>query len=403
MRRIVITGYGAVSVLGSTKDSIADSLYYGKCGIVLDAQRRERGFLSALTGHIRDFSSPHLSRKQKKTMPLFVQQSFEALRMAIEEARLGQEERKSLRCGLVFGNDSSIEAGFALYKQYERVERTSELGSHHLFSVMNSTVTMNLGVLFGIQGGCWTVSGACASGLLAVGQGFDAISMGRSDIMLCGAAQEISPEAVCAFDGLGAFSKCEIPEKASRPFDARRDGLVPSGGAAAVVLEEREHALKRHAPIYGEILGFGYSSDGASLIQPNGTGLARAITMAIEGGKCSPGDITEINAHATSTVIGDAMEAKALQMVFGSSIPPVLALKSLTGHEFWMSGASQIVYGLIMAEKRFLAGAPSFESGDTDTMCLNVLKKTVDRAPETMLCEAAGFGGCNAALLLSFP
>ncbi|MCR5259346.1 MAG: beta-ketoacyl-[acyl-carrier-protein] synthase family protein [Desulfovibrio sp.] len=402
MRRTVITGIGAVSVLGLTREAIATSLYQGRSGIVSDQSRTAIGFRSTLTGRIDGFACPALSRKQKKSMPLFVQQAWDALRQAIEDASLPEETLRSERCGLVFGNDSSVGAAFDLAKLAGAGTPTSDLGSGHMFRIMNSTVSMNLGVLYGVRGCSWTASGACASGLLAVGQAFDCIRLGRQDVMLCGGAQELAPEAVCAFDGLGAFSVNSIPERASRPFDAARDGLVPSGGAAALVLEEREHAINRGARILGELLGWGYSSDGASLISPSPEGLGRAMRMALEDARAAPDTITEINAHATSTVLGDAMEAQNLRSLFGEAMPRVLTLKSLAGHEFWMAGASQLVYSAIMARKGFLAGSPNFERGEDATAGIPVLSHTLDEPPRRMLCNAAGFGGCNASMVVDF-
>jgi 3-oxoacyl-[acyl-carrier-protein] synthase-1 len=265
---------------------------------------------------------------------------------------------------------------------------------------MNSTITMNLNVLLGNTGAGWTVSAACASGAYAIGQAADCIRLGRQDRMLCGAAQELNRQAVSAFDGLGAFSTRSPAEDASRPFDKGRDGLVPSGGAAALVLEDWETARKREASILAEILGFGCSADGEALSLPSHTGLARAMRMALQEAGLKPADIDLVNAHATSTPAGDAAEAANLRSVFASACPPVMALKSLTGHELWMSGASQAVYAVIMAERGFTAGTRNFEAPDESTAGIPVLDRAVDAPPRVVLCNAAGFGGSNACLVL---
>ncbi len=415
MRRVVITGVGAISVLGLDHASIAKSLYEGSSGITADLDRLKVGFRSPLTGHIVGFNgASYLSRKERKTMSEFVQQAYVATLQAIEQAALPKELLQSSRCGIIFGNDSTVEACFELAALRREPDLTSSLGSGHMFKIMNSTLSMNLGVLLGISGGSWTISAACASGLLAIGQAADAIRLGRQDIMVCGAAQELGAETISAFDGLGAFSVNEEAHKASRPFDVKRDGLVPSGGAAALILEEYEHAKKRNAPILGEICGFGYSSDGCELVAPSRTGLAYAMRMALNDAKMQPSDITEINAHATSTPQGDAAEAHNMQTVFtpeyleqcakdpSKAKLKVLALKALTGHEFWMAGSAQVVYACLMAQKGFCAGSPNFEKGDAETHCIPVLNKSIDTPPRTMLCNAAGFGGSNSSLIVTF-
>jgi 3-oxoacyl-[acyl-carrier-protein] synthase-1 len=218
--------------------------------------------------------------------------------------------------------------------------------------------------------------------------------------MLCGAAQELNWQSVSSFDGLGAFSTHSPAEDASRPFDKGRDGLVPSGGAAALILEDYETARKRGVPVLAEILGFGCGSDGEALSLPSHAGLARAMRMALREAGLNATDIDCINAHATSTLQGDAAEAANLRSMFGLECPPVMALKSLTGHELWMSGASQAAYAVIMAGLGFTAGTRNFEAPDESTAGIPVLDRTVDAPPRVMLCNAAGFGGSNACLLL---
>jgi 3-oxoacyl-[acyl-carrier-protein] synthase-1 len=403
MQNVVITGFGAISVLGQNHEAIAQALYQGKSGIVADEERKKLGFRSILTGKISGFDgNNYANRKQRKSMPEFVQQAYAALRQAIEQANLPEAVLHSPQCGLIFGNDSTASAAFELAALRQQGGETSSLGSGHMFKIMNSTITMNLGVLLGINGGSWTVSAACASGLLAIGQAVDCIRLGRQEVMLCGGAQELDAEAISAFDGLGAFSINPQAHKASRPFDAQRDGLVPSGGAAALVLESEEHARKRGVPILGTILGWGYSSDGCELAAPSKTGLGQAMRMAMRDAHITPAEITEINAHATSTKRGDAAEAANIASVFGTNCPPVLTLKSLTGHEFWMAGAAQIVYASLMAQKGFCAGSPNFICGDAETAAVPVLAQSIDQPPRIMLCNAAGFGGSNASMVVSF-
>jgi len=403
MHNVVITGVGAISVLGTDPESIAKALYHGSSGIVNDETRKAYGFRSILTGAISNFdASSFLNRKQTRSMPEFAQQAYIALMQAISQAQLPESIIQSEHCGIIFSNDSTVASAFALAeKKSQGVENTS-LGSGHIFKIMNSTVSMNLGIMLGVKGASWTVSSACSGGLLAVSQATDAIRLGRQEVMFCGGAQELNPEGVCAFDGLTAFSVHADPKNASRPFDKLRDGLVPSGGAAALVLESEEHAKKRGARILGKILGTGYSADGQDLVVPSHQGLALAMRRALKEANLQARDITEINAHATSTVVGDISEAINIYSVFGDACPPVMALKSLTGHEFWMAGASQIVYATLMAERGFTAGTPTFFEGDEHTCRMNILKETASTPPRRILCNAAGFGGSNASVIVGY-
>lgn len=403
MRRVVITGVGMVSVLGLTRDSIAQALYYGRSGIVFEPERLEQGMRSGLTGRITDFDTGRfLNRKQRKSMPDFAVQAHAAVMDALQQAQLAPEQVRYEDCGLVFGNDSSVLACLEQATALRDSGSTMGMGSGHVFRCMNSTISMNLNALLGNLGPSWTISSACASGSHAVGMAADYIRLGRLNRVICGAAQETGWQAVSAFDGLGAFSLNPSPEHASRPFDANRDGLVPSGGAAALVLEDYALALQRGAPILGEILGFGCSSDGEGLAAPSHSGLARAMSMALSEAHVTPADIDIINAHATSTPRGDAAEAANIRAVFSSACPPVTALKSLTGHELWMSGAAQVAYAAIMSEKGFTAGTRNFAAPDVDTAGLPILTRSLDRPPGLMLCNAAGFGGSNACLVVRF-
>lgn len=399
MERVVITGTGIVSVLGVTQDAVGESLYTGRSGIVHDPSRRELGFQSDLTGRIDGFVPDRfLSRKQRKSMPLFAVQAHAAVMDALTQAGLEPADVANDRSGLVFGNDSSALAAIEQWEAFKEARTTLMLGSGHVFRGMTSTITLNLNALLGIRGACWTLGAACASGLYAIGQAADLIRLGRQDIVICGGAQELCMEALPGFDGLGAFSVNACAGEASRPFDAARDGLVPSGGAAALILESHARAAARGAHILGEIAGFGFSSDGTALSTPSPEGLSRAMRMALHEAGWGTADV--INAHATSTPVGDAAEAANLRAVFGPDCPPVMALKSLTGHELWMSGAAQVVYALIMAERGFTAATRNFREPDAGTAGIPVLTTRLPEPPRSVLCNAAGFGGINASLAL---
>lgn len=404
MHKVAITGIGIVSCLGCDPETVGAALRAGHSGIVVDEERRRRGFRSPLTGVIRDFDPARvLSKKQRKTMPDFAVQAYAAARDALAMAGLGADDIANDRTGLVFGCDSTCIAAIEQVELLRERGETMLIGSGQVFRSMNSTVTMNLNTLLRTRGACWTLSSACSSGGHAVGQAADLIAFGRQDRVVCGGAQEINWESMCSFDGLGAFSThCDAPEAASRPFDARRDGLVPSGGAAALVLERYDLATARGAEILGEVAGYGFSSDGEHISVPSRDGLQRAMRMALENAAMGPEEVDYLCAHATSTPAGDAAEAENILAVFGGTTPLVSSLKSMTGHELWMSGASQVVYTTIMARQGFIAPNINFSEPDEWSARLRIVTETIDRSPRTALCNSAGFGGTNASLSLRF-
>ncbi len=404
MKRVVITGTGIVSCIGIGKQAVAESLYHGRSGIGIDPEREEMGFYSPLTGLIPDFDPPqYLGRKQRKTLPEFGVQAYAAVSEALQESGLKPEDVKNDHTGLIFGVDSSCRASVRQADLLRERGRTGSIGSGAIFRSMNSTVTMNLNVILGTKGACWTLSSACSSGGNAVGQAYDLISLGRQKRVICGGAQEINWESMCSFDGLGAFSRhTREPEKASRPFDAGRDGLVPSGGAAALVLEDREEALKRGAAIIGEVRGYGFSSDGYLLSVPSPTGLARAMRAALENAAWTAEEIDYICAHATATSSGDAAEAQNIKEIFSGCSPRISSLKSMTGHELWMAGASHVVYSCLMAGGGFIAPNINLSTLDAAARDLNIVRETVPEKPRKVMCNSSGFGGTNCALVLEF-
>ncbi len=404
MHRVAITGVGIVSCLGCGWESVSEALRTGRSGIVVDEERQRLGFRSPLTGVIRDFDAKRvLSKKQRKTMPDFAIQAYSAASDALVMAGLGEDAIGNDQTGLVFGCDSTCIAAIEQVELLRERGETKLIGSGQVFRSMNSTVTMNLNTLLHTQGACWTISSACSSGGHAVGQAADLIAFGRQERVICGGAQEINWQSMCSFDGLGAFStRIDQPQAASRPFDAQRDGLVPSGGAAALVLERYDLAKARGATILGEVKGYGFSSDGEHLSVPSRNGLQRAMRMALTNAVLQPVDIDYLSAHATSTLAGDAAEAENITAVFGDETPWVSSLKSMTGHELWMSGASQAVYSVIMARGGFIAPNINFSEPDEYSKRLKIAVATVSQAPEHILCNSAGFGGTNACLVLGF-
>jgi 3-oxoacyl-[acyl-carrier-protein] synthase-1 len=404
MHRVAITGIGIISCLGNDIESVGKALRRGESGVVFDPEREKVGFRSPLTGAIRDFAPRNfLSKKQCKTMPDFAVQAYAAATDAIRMSGLSPEEVRNEETGLVFGCDSSCIAAVEQVDLLRERGETKLIGSGQVFRSMTSCITMNLNTLLQTRGACWTISSACSSGGHAVGQAADLIALGRQERVICGGAQEINWESMCSFDALGAFSiRLQDPKGASRPFDAHRDGLVPGGGAVAIVLERLDKAKERGAVVLGEIRGYGFSSDGNHISIPSDDGLQRAMRKAIALAGLQPGDIDYICAHATSTQAGDAAEARNISAVFGPTTPWVSSLKSMTGHELWMSGASQVVYSTIMAMEGFIAPNINFSKPDEDSAKLAIAVETIPHPPEHVLCNAAGFGGTNSCLVLSF-
>ena len=402
MKRVVITGMGIWSCLGKSLDEVRDSLYYGKSGIILDPVRKEMGFRSGLTAKvdIPDLKGV-LSRSQRAYMPEQAKYAYCATVEALRNAGIDQDYLDKYDVGLLYGNDSTVDPAVRAVDTIREKRDTTLCGSGAIFQSMNSTVTMNLGTIFRLRGINLTVSGACASGAHAIGLGALLIQTGLQDMIVCGGAQEVNPFSVGSFDGISAFSiREDAPEKASRPFDRDRDGLVPGGGAATVIIEEYEHAVRRGAPIIAEVLGYGFSANGDHISSPNVVGPSKSLRMAIERAGIGIDEIGYINAHATSTHVGDTNEAKAIYNVFGDRHIEVTSTKSQTGHEMWMAGASEIIYSMLMMQNDFIAANLNFENPDEDSAKLLIPNKRIDKHFDTFLSNSFGFGGTNATLVV---
>ena len=402
MNRVVITGMGIWSCLGTTLEEVRQSLYTGKSGIVLDPVRKEMGFRSGLTSFVpKPELKGELPRSQRVYMPEPAQYAYCATRDALRDAGIDQEYLNTHEVGLLYGNDSTADAVYNSVQKIIDKKDTMLCGSGAIFQSMNSTVTMNLGVIFSLKGINLTVSGACASGSHAIGLGALLIQNGLQEMVVCGGAQEVNMAATGSFDGISAFSTREDnPAAASRPFDRDRDGLVPGGGAATVILESYESAVRRGAPILAEVLGYGFSANGDHISSPNVDGPTRSLEMAIRRAGVKVSDIGYVNAHATSTHVGDANEAKALLRVFGERTVPVTSTKSQTGHEMWMAGASEVVYSMLMMKNGFIGGSINFEHPDEDSEHLLIPATTIERHFDIFLSNSFGFGGTNSTLVI---
>ena len=403
MRRVVITGMGIWSCLGTDIGTVRQSLYEGKSGIGLKSERLEYGYRSGLTGIVETpvITKQMVDRHTRAGMSEEAQYAYMASRQAFEQAHVTDDFLRENEVGCIFGNDSSAKPVIESSKIMDEKHDSAMLGYGLIFQSMNSTVNMNLSTIFHLRGINFTVSAACASGSHSIGLGYMLIRQGLQDMVLCGGAQETNYYSMASFDALNAFSiRMDEPTKASRPFDKDRDGLIPSGGAAALVLEDYDHAVARGANILAEVVGYGFSSNGGGISEPSDNGSVIAMTRALNDAGLTPDDIDYINAHATSTVQGDMYEAIALDRMFRGRRALISSTKSMTGHECWMAGASEIVYSIIMMQNNFVAPNINFENPDEYSEKLNLTAKTIDTEVNTVLSNSFGFGGTNSALVI---
>jgi 3-oxoacyl-[acyl-carrier-protein] synthase-1 len=402
MQRVVITGMGAVSCLGDSLDEISSSLREGRSGVIYSEERKKHGFRSGLMTRLPEIDlKSELDRRARKFMPEAAIYAALATGRALDSAGLDRDDVAREDVGVIVGNDSSCSALPTLMDTLAEYGESHFLGSQMVIKVMNSTASMNLGPFLGAQGINMTISAACASGAHSIGLAWQLIRSGSQRVVFAGGTQESHWLSMVSFDALNSFSLVEDePTIASRPFDHERDGLIPGGGAAMLILESLESAQKRDARIYGEIVSYAFSSDGDHLTLPSGRGAKGCMRKAVDIAGLTLADVDYVNAHATSTPLGDRAEALAINGVFGSNGPPVSSTKGMTGHECWMAGASEIVYSALMMRDGFLAPNLNFTAQEEDTPQINVLPKTERGDPDVILSNSFGFGGTNACLIL---
>ena len=393
---------GIYSCIGTNKEEVAKSLFEGKSGIGIVPERKEMGYQSALSGILEKPNlKGALDRRQRLCLSEHGQYAYVATVEALAQAGIDKEFLLNNEVGILYGNDSSAEAVITGTDIIREKKNTVLVGSGNIFQSMNSTITMNLSTIFNLRGINFTVSGACASGSHAIGLGYMLIKQGLQECVICGGAEEVNKYSMGNFDALNAFSSREDePTKASRPFDKNRDGLVPSGGAASLVLESYESAVKRSATILAEVVGYGFSSNGDHISVPNVDGPKRSLMMAIRDAGVDIADIKYVNAHATSTPVGDLNEAKAIAEVFGEHKPYVASTKSFTGHEMWMAGASEIIYSMLMMQNNFIAPNLNFEEPDEASVNINIPTQRIDMEFDMFLSNSFGFGGTNSSLIV---
>ena len=402
-KRVVITGMGIWSCLGVTLDEVRQSLYDGKSGIIYSQERMDAGFRSPFCANVPKADlKPFVNRNFRQFMPEEAQYAYMATKDALAAAKLEQDYIDSHEVGIIYGNDSVAEATMIALDKFRQFGSTAACGSGAIFQSMNSTVTMNLACLFHLKGINLTASAACASGSQSIGLAWLLIKNGLQDCVVCGGAQEANMFGVASFDGIQSFALRDDNDsaKASRPFDSQRNGLVPGGGAATLVVESYESAVKRGAPILAEIVSWGFSGNGDHISTPNVEGPARSLELCLEKSGINVREIGYVNAHATSTKIGDSREAQAIARIFGDYRVPVTSTKSQTGHEMWMAGASEIIYSMLMMKNDFIAGNVNFENPDEETACVNVLPETKEAHFDIFLSNSFGFGGTNSTLIV---
>lgn len=393
---------GIWSCIGTSVAEVTESLRAGRSGIGLERERLDYGYQSGLTGIVpRPQLKGVIDRRMRVGLPEEAEYAYMAARQAFESAGIDEAYLQANEVGIIFGNDSSAKPVIEAARIMDEKHDSALLGSGLIFQSMNSTVTMNLSTIFKLRGVNFTVSAACASGSHSIGLAFMLIKQGLQDMVLAGGAQETNYYSMATFDALGAFSKrMDEPERASRPFDASRDGLIPSGGAAALVLEDYDHAVARGATILAEVIGYGFSSNGGGISQPSDDGSVTAMQRALDCAGITPAEVDYVNAHATSTPQGDALEALALRRLFGLYNTPITSTKSMTGHECWMSGASEAVYSVIMMRNGFIAPNINLEHPSPEAEGLNIPVTAVEKELDTVLSNSFGFGGTNSAIVL---
>ena len=401
-KRVVITGMGIWSCLGKNTEEVTESLRQGRSGIGLESARLEYGYQSGLTGIVeRPQLKGVIDRRLRVGLSEEAEYAYMATKEAFAMADINDAYLLANEVGVIFGNDSSAKPVIEAANIMDEKHDSALLGSGLIFQCMNSTVNMNMSTIFHLRGVNFSVSAACASGSHSIGLGYMLIKQGLQEMVLCGGAQETNYYSMATFDALGAFSKrMDEPERASRPFDRDRDGLIPSGGAAALVLEDYDHAVARGANILAEVTGYGFSSNGGGISQPSDEGSVIAMQRAMQDAGITPEEVDYINAHATSTHQGDMYEAMALDRLFRGKKAWISSTKSMTGHECWMAGASEAVYCLLMMRDRFVAPNINLEHPDEYAAPLRIASHTIEDIDlRIVLSNSFGFGGTNSALV----
>jgi 3-oxoacyl-[acyl-carrier-protein] synthase I len=401
MKRVVITGFGIVSCLGNDKQAVTESLRDGRSGIKFQQEYKDIGMRSHVAGSIDIDLDEHIDRKIKRFMGGAAAYTYIAMKQAIADAGLTDEQVSNPRTGIIMGSGGGSPENQVLAADILRDKGIRRVGPYMVTRTMSSTISACLATPFKIKGVNYSISSACATSTHCMGTGMEQIQLGKQDIVFAGGGEEEHWAMSMLFDGMGALSTKynETPDKASRTYDAERDGFVIAGGGGVVVLEELEHALARGATIYAEIVGYGATSDGKDMVAPSGEGAVRCMQMAMSTVN-TPVDY--INTHGTSTPVGDVAETGAIKEVFGEKIPPFSSSKSLCGHSLGASGVQEAIYCLLMMQNNFIQASANVDTLDEKVKGMPVVTQRIDNAElNTVLSNNFGFGGTNASLVMS--
>ncbi len=402
MNRVVITGIGIVSSIGNNKAEVLDSLKIGRSGIKHSDEYASLGFRSHVYGPMNIDIDQHVDRKMKRFMGDSAAFACIAMAEAIADSGLPEDLISHPLTGLVVGSGGSSTENMLIATDTLREKGARKVGPTMVPKIMSSTNSACLAVAYKIKGVNYSISSACATSAHCIGNGYEQIQLGKQKIVFAGGGEEVHWTDTLLFDGMGALSSRynDQPEIASRPFDARRDGFVISGGGGILVLEEREHALKRGAKIYAEIIGYGATSDGFDMVKPSGEGALRCMQLALP----DKTKIDYINAHATSTPVGDIAELEAIKTLFGDTLPVVSSTKSLTGHGLGAAGANEAIYSLLMMENDFISASANIDELDEQARDVPIARERIDNAGlKTIMSNSFGFGGTNATLTFQKP
>ncbi|WP_404472573.1 beta-ketoacyl-ACP synthase I [Vreelandella venusta] len=399
MRRVVVTGLGIVSCLGNDQQQVLDALKNGRSGIRFKEEYAERGFRSHLAGSVDIDLDALIDRKLRRFMGDAAAYAYVSMAQAIEDAGLTEEQVSNERTGLIAGSGGASSANQVEAADVMREKGLRRVGPYRVTRTMGSTVSACLATPFKIKGVNYSISSACATSAHCIGSAMEQIQLGKQDVVFAGGGEEEHWTLSCLFDAMGALSTQynDTPEKASRPYDQARDGFVIAGGGGMLVLEELEHAKARGAKIYGELVGYGATSDGHDMVAPSGEGAMRCMRQAMA---TVSGDIDYINTHGTSTPVGDVAELKAIREVFGNSTPAMSSTKSLTGHSLGATGVQEAIYSLLMMQQRFVAASANIEQLDEQADGFDIVTQRRDDVTiERVLSNSFGFGGTNACLV----
>ena len=398
MRRVVVTGIGVVSSIGNNKQEVTESLRNGKSGIRFTERYKELGFRSHVEGSIDINVEELIDRKLRRFMGDAAAFNYIAMREALDDAGLSEEEISDPRIGIIVGSGGASHENTVLMADILREKGIRRVGPYMVPKTMGSTVSANLATAYKIKGVNYSITSACSTSAHCIGNGMELIQLGKQDIVFAGGGEEVGWASSAMFDAMGALSSKynDTPETASRAFDATRDGFVIAGGGGLVVLEELEHAKARGAKIYAELVGYGATSDGYDMVAPSGEGAVRCMKMALD---TVDGDIDYINAHGTSTPVGDVKELGAVREVFGDKIPYIGSTKSFTGHALGAAGVHEAIFSLIMMEQGFLAESINITELDPEAEGMPILRERKEIQIDRALSNSFGFGGTNASLV----